>query len=125
MPIRSERCCSTCELPSSRPCSKRPCWTLTRDNLAHYNRLLAVSRDRLKPATSQSGSVRLELQRVQYETDVQTAQVNLRTAKIQLLALLNDRTPVEQFDIDGTFDFAEEFGAWRISGKSRWNAAGP
>ena len=36
---------------------------------------------------------RLQLQRVQYESDVQTATVNLRTAKIQLLTLLNDRTP--------------------------------
>jgi len=47
----------------------------------------------------------LELQRVQYESDVQTAAVNLRTAKIQLLTLLNDRTPIETFDIAGPFDF--------------------
>jgi cobalt-zinc-cadmium efflux system outer membrane protein len=33
--------------------------------------------------------------------------VNLRTAKIQLLQLLNDRTPVEQFDVTGPFDFSE------------------
>ena len=50
---------------------------------------------------------RLELQRVQYETDVQTATVALRTAKIQLLTLLNDRTPVEQFDVAGAFDFSD------------------
>jgi cobalt-zinc-cadmium efflux system outer membrane protein len=47
------------------------------------------------------------LQRVQYESDVQTAAVNLRTAKIQLLTLLNDRTPVETFDVTGPFDFTE------------------
>jgi len=29
----------------------------------------------------------------------------LRTAKIQLLTLLNDRTPVDQFDVTGPFDF--------------------
>jgi cobalt-zinc-cadmium efflux system outer membrane protein len=50
---------------------------------------------------------RLELQRVQFESDVQTAETNVRTAKIQLLMLLNDRTPVEQFDVAGPFDFAE------------------
>jgi cobalt-zinc-cadmium efflux system outer membrane protein len=33
--------------------------------------------------------------------------VNLRTAKIQLLTLLNDRTAVERFDVTGPFDFAE------------------
>ena len=81
---------------------------LTRDSLAHYDRLLAVSRDRFKAGDiAKVDLVRLELQRVQFETDVQTAQVNLRTAKIQLLTLLNDRTPVEQFDIDGSFDFTE------------------
>src|SRR5262249_7273002 len=33
---------------------------------------------------------------------------NLRTAKIQLLALLNERTPVEQFDVTGPFDFSRQ-----------------
>ena len=51
---------------------------------------------------------RLELQRVQYESDLQTADVNLRTAKIQLLALLNDRTPVDQFDVSDPFDFSSQ-----------------
>jgi hypothetical protein len=32
----------------------------------------------------------------------------LRTAKIQLLMLLNERTPVEQFDVTGTFDYSTE-----------------
>jgi cobalt-zinc-cadmium efflux system outer membrane protein len=50
---------------------------------------------------------RLDLQRVQYESDVQTAEVNTRTAKIQLLQLLNSRTPVDQFDVTGTFDYSE------------------
>ena len=50
---------------------------------------------------------RLELQRVQYESDVQTATVNLRTAKIQLLTLLNDRTPVDRFDVIGPYEYAE------------------
>ena len=61
------------------------------------------------PVTSQRIDLdRLELQRVQYESDVQTAEVNLRTAKIQLLTLLNDRTPVEQLDVTGPFDFNDQ-----------------
>lgn len=39
---------------------------------------------------------------------MQTAEANLRTAKIQLLARLNDRTPVEQFDVTGVFDFSAQ-----------------
>jgi cobalt-zinc-cadmium efflux system outer membrane protein len=81
---------------------------LTRENLAYYNHLLQVSSDRLKAGDiAKVDFQRLELQRVQYETDVQTALVNLRTAKIQLLTLLNDRTPVEQFDVTGAFDFLD------------------
>jgi outer membrane protein, heavy metal efflux system len=82
---------------------------LARDNLNYYNRLLGVSADRLKAGDiAKVDYQRLELQRVQYETDVQTALVNLRTAKIQLLQLLDDRTPVDRFDITGRFDFSNE-----------------
>jgi cobalt-zinc-cadmium efflux system outer membrane protein len=82
---------------------------LARENLAYYQHLLEVSNDRLKAGDiAKVDFERLELQRVQYETDVQTAIVNLRTAKIQLLTLLNDRTPVEQFDVTGPFDFSTE-----------------
>jgi len=81
---------------------------LTRENLAYYNHLLELSNERLKAGDiARVDFERLELQRVQYETDVQTALVNLRTAKIQMLTLLNDRTPVEQFDVTGTFDFSD------------------
>jgi cobalt-zinc-cadmium efflux system outer membrane protein len=81
---------------------------LSRENLAYYDRLLAVNNDRFKAGDiAQVDLERLELQRVQYESDVQTAETNVRTAKIQLLMLLNDRTPVEQLDVTGPFDFAE------------------
>jgi cobalt-zinc-cadmium efflux system outer membrane protein len=82
---------------------------VTRENLDYYDKVLALSRDRLNAGDiAQVDLDRLELQRVQYESDVETGEVNLRTAKIQLLMLLNDRTPVEQFDITGTFDFRED-----------------
>jgi outer membrane protein, heavy metal efflux system len=82
---------------------------VAKENLSYYDKLLAVSSDRLKAGDiSKVDLMRLELQRIQYESDVQTAEVNVRTAKIQLLSLLNDRTPVEQFDIAGTFDFTEQ-----------------
>jgi len=71
--------------------------------------VLEVSRERYRVgAIARVDLDRLELQRVQYESDLQTAEVSLRTAKIQLLALLNDRTPVEQFDVTGPFDFSDK-----------------
>ncbi len=81
---------------------------LARDNLAYYDRVLSLSQDRLTEGDiAKVDMQRLHLQRVQYESDVQTADVNVRTAKIQLLALLNDRTPLEQFDVMGPFEFSE------------------
>jgi cobalt-zinc-cadmium efflux system outer membrane protein len=82
---------------------------LAKDNLDYYDHVLAISRDRFNAGDiAQLDLDRLELQRVQYESDVQVAEVNLRTAKIQLLTLLNDRTPIEQFDVAGRFDFNEQ-----------------
>lgn len=81
---------------------------LAQNNLDYYDKILKISRDRF-----QAGDIaridldRLELQRLQYESDVQTALVNLRTTKINLLALLDDRRPVESFDVQGPFDFSE------------------
>ncbi len=45
---------------------------------------------------------------MQYESDLQAAEENLETAKIQLLTLLNDRTPIEQFDVTGPYDFNDQ-----------------
>ena len=82
---------------------------LAHDNLEYYDKILKVSRDRF-----QAGDIaridldRLELQRLQYESDLQNAEVNLRTTKINLLALLDDRRPVDSFDVDGAFDFRDD-----------------
>jgi outer membrane protein, heavy metal efflux system len=82
---------------------------LARDDLAYYDHVLQISRDRFNAGDiAQIDLDRLELQRVQYESDVQTAEVNLRTAKIQLLTLLNDRTPIDQLDVTGPFDFNDQ-----------------
>jgi cobalt-zinc-cadmium efflux system outer membrane protein len=82
---------------------------LAKDNLAYYDHVLGISRSRFDAGDiAQIDLDRLELQRVQYESDVQTAEVNLRTAKIQLLTLLNDRSPIEQFEVSGPFDFNDQ-----------------
>jgi cobalt-zinc-cadmium efflux system outer membrane protein len=82
---------------------------LAKENLAYYDHVLDVNRERYKAgAIAQVDLDRLELQRVQYESDLQTAEESLETAKIQLLMLLNDRTPVGQFDVTGPFDFSNQ-----------------
>jgi len=82
---------------------------LAQENLAYWDKVLVVSRDRYKAGDiAQIDLDRLELQRIQFQSDLLTAEVNLRTAKIQLLALLNDRMPVDKFDVTGPYDFAEQ-----------------
>jgi outer membrane protein, heavy metal efflux system len=82
---------------------------LARDDLAYYDHVLQIGRDRFNAGDiAQIDLDRLELQRVQYVSDVQTAEVNLRTAKIQLRTLVNDRTPVEQLDVIGPFAFNDQ-----------------
>jgi len=79
-----------------------------KDNLEYWDKGLSVQRKRYAAGDLALIDLnRLELQRVQFETDYETAIVNLRTNKIQLLNLLNDRTPIEQFDVTGKYDFAE------------------
>jgi cobalt-zinc-cadmium efflux system outer membrane protein len=82
---------------------------LAKDNLAYYDHVLDISRNRFNAGDiAQIDLDRLELQRVQYESDLQAAEENLETAKIQLLTLLNDRTSIAQFDVTGLFDFNDQ-----------------
>ncbi len=82
---------------------------LAKDNLTYFDHEFGISQERFKAGDIARVDLdRLELQRVQYESDLQTAEVNLRTAKIQLLQLIDDRTPIEQFDVAGPFEFAEQ-----------------
>ena len=81
---------------------------LARDNLMFYDQVLTISEQRFQAGDiAQIDLNRLQLLRVQFESAIETADVNVRTAKIQLLALLNDRTPLDQFDVSGPFGFAE------------------
>ncbi|MGA2350275.1 MAG: TolC family protein [Terracidiphilus sp.] len=79
---------------------------LAKADLAYYDKIIEISRNRHKAGDiAQIDLDRIELVRVQYEQEIQTAMVNLRTAKIHLLQLLDSRTPVEKFDVTGRFDF--------------------
>ena len=82
---------------------------VSEDNLNYYDQILKISRDRYQAGDIASIDLdRLELQRLQYESDLQNALVNLRTSKINLLALLDDHRPVDSFDLEGVFDFKED-----------------
>jgi cobalt-zinc-cadmium efflux system outer membrane protein len=81
---------------------------VARESLDYYDRVLQVSNERFRAGDIARVDLdRLELQRVQFESDVLTAETSVRTAKIQLLMLLDERIPVDRFDVSGDFDFHE------------------
>jgi cobalt-zinc-cadmium efflux system outer membrane protein len=80
---------------------------LAKADLDYYD-TIEISRERFKIGDiAQIDLDRIELLRVQYEAEIETATVNLRTAKFELMQLLNERTPVDKFDVIGTFDWSE------------------
>ena len=81
---------------------------LAKADLDYYDKIIDISRTRF-----QAGDIaridldRIELLRVQYEAEIETATVNLRTAKFQLMQLIDERTPVDRFDVTGNFDWSD------------------
>jgi outer membrane protein, heavy metal efflux system len=86
--------------------------TLSVANRDYFDKEYSVNQERYRAGDlAQMDLQRIHLQRVQYEQDYETSLVNLRTAKITMLTLLNARTPIEQFDIAGKFDFDANLAA--------------
>ena len=116
----AEAACSISAVRSYRPFRRKAILDLAKENLDYYDHVLDVNRERYKAGgIAQVDLDRLELQRVQYESDLQTADVNLRTAKIQLLTLLNDQTPVEQFDVTGPLISRSRLLLWTTCARQR------
>jgi cobalt-zinc-cadmium efflux system outer membrane protein len=83
-------------------------FNIAKQNLAYWDKEIDINRERFKAGDiAKVDFDRILLQRAQYQSDYVNSQVNLRTAKIALLMLLNDRTPVERFDITGPYEFSE------------------
>lgn len=82
---------------------------LAQSDLDYWDKVLDISRTRFSAGDiAQIDLDRLELQRAQYESDLQAAKEALENAKIQLLALLNDRKQLDQFDVAGPYDFSDQ-----------------
>ena len=85
---------------------------LAKDNLVYYDHVLKISKDRYDASDiAQIDFDRLELGRVQYESDLQSAKQSLENAKIQLMTLMNARIPVDEFDVNENYDFNEQLAS--------------
>ncbi len=81
---------------------------VAKEDLEYYDKEIAIDRERFSlGAIAKVDFQRVEIQRVQFESDLQTALVNLRTAKIDLLALLQEKTAPEDLDVKEEFEFRE------------------
>ena len=81
---------------------------LAKADVEYYDKIIDISRERFKAGDlAQIDLDRIELLRVQYEAEIETATVNFRTAKFQLMQLINERTPVDKFDVTGNFDWSD------------------
>ncbi|MGA2851665.1 MAG: TolC family protein [Terracidiphilus sp.] len=82
---------------------------LAKADLEYYDKIIDISRARFGAGDlAKIDLARIELQRVQYESEIEAAIVNLRQQKIALLLLLDDRTPVDQFDVIGAFELGPD-----------------
>jgi outer membrane protein, heavy metal efflux system len=82
---------------------------LADDNMKYYDQVIGLNKRRFEAGDlARSDFDRISLQRAQFESDLETAKVNLRTAKITLLSMMNEKTPVDSFAAAGVFDFGEK-----------------
>ncbi len=79
-------------------------------NLTYWDQELVVNRNRFAAGDlAQLDLDKLELQRAQFETDYQTALLNLKTSKIEIrMLVLLDRAPLDQFDVAGAFEYGDK-----------------
>ena len=100
----------------------KPVLALAKENLAYFDRELGISRG------PKAGDIaRVDLDRWNCSGPVRVGFRRPRgepaDGQDQLLQLLNDRTPLEQFDVTGPFEFAEPADdARRVARKRRWQS---
>lgn len=81
---------------------------VAKDNLDYYDKEIAINRIRLDAgAMARVDFQRLEIQRAQYQSDLATSEVNLRTAKIDMLQFLHVPIAVDRLDLAAKFDFSD------------------
>lgn len=80
------------------------------DNLTYWDQELKVNQNRFDAGDLDEIDLnKLNLQKAQFETDYQTARLNLNTSKIQIrMLVLMDRTPLDQFDVSGPYEYSEK-----------------
>ena len=75
---------------------------LARENLSNFQKVIDLNHVRLeKGALSGADFLKIELQMLQFQTDLEDAVLALKTAKATIRALLGESTLAEQFEVEG------------------------
>jgi cobalt-zinc-cadmium efflux system outer membrane protein len=78
---------------------------VAQENLTDYRKTVDLSRARLDAGDiTQTDFDRIDLQQVQFESDADTAQLNLQQASAQLQLLFGIDHPSQTLDVEGTLD---------------------
>lgn len=78
---------------------------VAQENLTDYRKTVDLSRSRLQAGDiTQTDFDRIDLQQAQFESDADTAQLNLQQASAQLQLLFGSDHPSSSLDITGTLD---------------------
>ena len=81
---------------------------LAEENMKSFQEVENLSRTRFqKGEISGADMLKIELQKLQIESDVQDAALRLKTAKMTLRALLATPALAEDFDVEGELTFTE------------------
>jgi cobalt-zinc-cadmium efflux system outer membrane protein len=76
--------------------------TLARENLSSFQRVVDLNRMRLeRGAVSGADFLKIELQMLQFETDLEDATLALKTAKATIRALLGGSNLADEFEVEG------------------------
>jgi cobalt-zinc-cadmium efflux system outer membrane protein len=79
------------------------------ENLTYWDQELTVNQKRFDAGDMAELDLNtLQFQKSQFETDYQNAILNLKTSKIQIQQLVVDRTPIDRFDVNGAYEYAEK-----------------
>jgi len=75
---------------------------LARENLTNFQKVIDLNRVRLeKGALSEADFLKIELQILQFQTDLEDALLALKTAKATIRALLGELNLAEDFEVEG------------------------
>ena len=99
---RAGHSCSACDRHSWQALQAKSDLQFARESLANYQKTVDINRQMFQQGEiSRADFLRIELQTLQFQTDLDDAILELKTAKAALRGLLGTANLPDDFDVDG------------------------